>query len=121
MKELTDRQQAILIFIETNIREKGCSPTVREIGDQVGVSSTSTVHKHLNNLIDKGYLRKEDGSPRTIRLVKATSPKEDIVKRMKELDDDITDIVMLEGQPFLVKRATDEDIQEWLGAEEEIQ
>jgi SOS-response transcriptional repressor LexA len=45
--QLTDRQRGILDFIETNMRDRGYPPSVREIGEAVGLSSSATVHNHL--------------------------------------------------------------------------
>ncbi len=53
---LTPKQRAALEFIRCFFSEWGYAPTVAEIRDGLGVSSTSTVHKHLKNLVEKGYL-----------------------------------------------------------------
>ena len=53
--QLTDRQRGILDFIETNMRERGYPPSVREIGEAVGLSSSATVHNHLATLQKLGY------------------------------------------------------------------
>jgi len=55
---LTPKQQMILDFLKTEIRQNCYSPTVREICDSVGLSSTSTVHAHLETLERKGYIRR---------------------------------------------------------------
>ena len=49
---LTKRQSQILEYIDSAIRDKGYPPTVREIGQAVGLNSPSTVHNHLNTLQD---------------------------------------------------------------------
>jgi len=54
---LTAKQQMILDFLKAEIRQNGYPPTVREICDAVGLSSTSTVHAHLETLERKGYIR----------------------------------------------------------------
>ena len=54
--QLTDRQRGILDFIETNMRDRGYPPSVREIGEAVGLSSSATVHNHLATLQKLGYL-----------------------------------------------------------------
>jgi repressor LexA len=66
---LSKRQQAILDFIRKNIREKGYPPSVREIGEAVGLASSSTVHGHLARLQAKGYLRRDPTKPRAIELL----------------------------------------------------
>lgn len=65
---LTKRQSQILEFIDSAIREKGYPPTVREIGQAVGLNSPSTVHNHLNTLQDKGYLRRDPTKNRAIEV-----------------------------------------------------
>ena len=65
---LTDRQQEILDFIDTQNRERGFPPSVREIGQAVGLTSPSTVHSHLNTLQKLGYLRRDPSKPRAIEV-----------------------------------------------------
>ena len=65
---LTKRQSQILEYIDSAIRDKGYPPTVREIGQAVGLNSPSTVHKHLNTLQDKGYLRRDPTKNRAIEV-----------------------------------------------------
>jgi SOS-response transcriptional repressor LexA len=59
-------KQAIISYMEKH----GYAPTIREIGDMVGLSSTSSVHNHLMRMIDNGELETDDkvGSPRAIRV-----------------------------------------------------
>jgi repressor LexA len=68
MAELTDRQRAVLEMIEQTQRERGYPPSVREIGEAVGLASTSTVHAHLNTLSRLGYLRRDPTKPRAIEV-----------------------------------------------------
>ena len=56
---ISPRQRDILEYIEQQIRERGYPPSVREIGDAVGLTSPSTVHSHLNTLQRIGYLRRD--------------------------------------------------------------
>ena len=65
---ITDRQRAILQFIETTMRERGYPPAVREIGAAVGLNSPSTVHSHLALLESAGYLRRDPTKPRAIEV-----------------------------------------------------
>ncbi len=67
--ELTTRQQQVLDQILKTVRERGYPPTVREIGDAVGLSSPSTVHSHLNALMNAGYIRKDPSKPRAIEVI----------------------------------------------------
>lgn len=70
MQKLTDRQRAVLEFISASIQERGYPPTLREIGNHLGIRSTNGVNDHLRALERKGYLTREDMKSRTLRLVK---------------------------------------------------
>jgi len=63
-----DTQQRILEFIEQEIEAKGYPPSVREIGDAVGLKSTSTVHGHLCRLESRGLLRRDAMKPRAMEV-----------------------------------------------------
>lgn len=65
---LTERQRGILNFIESETRDRGYPPSVREIGEAVGLTSTSTVHAHLATLQRLGYLRRDPTKPRAIEV-----------------------------------------------------
>lgn len=69
MRELSERQRQILEYIQKCVEEQGYPPSVREIGQAVGLSSSSTVHGHLNRLEQKGYLRRDPTKPRAIELL----------------------------------------------------
>ncbi|MFO7572624.1 MAG: transcriptional repressor LexA [Gaiellaceae bacterium] len=66
---LTARQQEIWQFLAEYVDDHGYPPTVREIGDAVGLASPSTVHAHLANLERAGLLRRDPTKPRAIELV----------------------------------------------------
>src|SRR5512143_1173347 len=66
---LTTRQQEIWQFLADYVDEHGYPPTVREIGDAVGLASPSTVHAHLANLERAGLLKRDPTKPRAIELV----------------------------------------------------
>jgi repressor LexA len=68
VSDITSRQQRILDFIERTVRERGYPPTVREIGDAVGLTSSSSVHAQLANLERKGLLHKDASKPRAMTL-----------------------------------------------------
>lgn len=68
MTDLTPRQRQVLEFIDEEVRRRGYPPSVREIGEAVGLSSSSTVHAHLAALQDKGYLRRDPTKPRALEL-----------------------------------------------------
>lgn len=67
-KRITARQREILEFIESQTRDRGYPPSVREIGEAVGLTSPSTVHSHLNTLSRLGYLRRDPTKPRAIEV-----------------------------------------------------
>ena len=68
MEQLTKRQQEVLEIVTAYINEYGYGPSLREIGKKLGVSGTLGVMKHLEALDKKGYLRRQEGSPRGISL-----------------------------------------------------
>lgn len=67
--DLTDRQRQILDLIGETVRDRGYPPSVREIGEAVGLSSPSTVHSHLSALERAGYLRRDPSKPRAIEVI----------------------------------------------------
>ena len=68
MTDLTARQRQVLEFVDAEVRRRGYPPSVREIGEAVGLSSSSTVHAHLAALQDKGYLVRDPTKPRAIEV-----------------------------------------------------
>jgi len=68
-RELTRRQQEILDYIRAEIHRVGYPPSVREIGEAVGLSSSSTVHSHLAALEAKGFLRRDPSKPRALEVL----------------------------------------------------
>jgi len=68
-RELTDRQRQVLDFIKSEIKRMGYPPTVREIGTAVGLSSSSTVHAHLEALEAKGLILRDPSKPRALELL----------------------------------------------------
>jgi repressor LexA len=69
MKKLSKRQQDILEFIKQEVQLKGYPPSVREIGEAVGLASSSTVHGHLARLESKGLIRRDPTKPRAIEIL----------------------------------------------------
>ena len=69
MRELTKRQNEIFEYIKQTVHAKGYPPSVREIGEAVGLASSSTVHGHLSRLEEKGYIRRDPTKPRAIEIV----------------------------------------------------
>lgn len=69
MKKISKRQEDILAFIKEEVRTKGYPPSVREIGEAVGLASSSTVHGHLARLESKGLIRRDPTKPRAIEIL----------------------------------------------------
>ncbi|MFX3674009.1 MAG: transcriptional repressor LexA [Paenisporosarcina sp.] len=69
MKKVSKRQEDILTFIKDEVRKKGYPPSVREIGEAVGLASSSTVHGHLARLESKGLIRRDPTKPRAIEIL----------------------------------------------------
>ncbi|MEO6652679.1 MAG: transcriptional repressor LexA [Ilumatobacteraceae bacterium] len=67
-KQISARQLQILEFISAQMSDRGYPPSVREIGEAVGLTSPSTVHSHLNTLSRLGYLRRDPTKPRAIEV-----------------------------------------------------
>ncbi|MDP1914637.1 MAG: transcriptional repressor LexA [Myxococcales bacterium] len=66
MEELTDRQKEILSFITRTSEERGFPPTIREIGEEMGIASTNGVNDHLKALERKGYLTRGEQQSRSL-------------------------------------------------------
>jgi len=69
---LTERQQQVLDYIKATVEARGYPPSVREIGDAVGLSSPSSVHAQLNSLVAAGMIKKDPTKPRAIMITDAT-------------------------------------------------
>src|SRR5215468_7302327 len=86
--QLTDRQRAVLDFISRSIEKRGYPPTLREIGEHMGIRSTNGVNDHLKALERKGYLTREDMKSRALKLVEdqlaapppRLNPDEDLIE-----------------------------------------
>lgn len=76
-KKLTKKQEKILIYIKKYIAKNDFPPTIREIGKGINLSSPATVHAHLKNLIEKGYIRR---NPTNNRIIDLLVPNEFIPK-----------------------------------------
>ncbi len=67
--ELTERQREILDFVNAHVERCGYPPTVREIGQAVGLTSPSTVHAHLAKLESAGLIRRDATKPRALEVI----------------------------------------------------
>lgn len=67
-KELSEPQEKILEFIKESMKEKGYPPSVREVCNALGFSSTATVYEHFKSLERKGYIKRDSSKPRAIEV-----------------------------------------------------
>lgn len=77
--KLSDRQKRILVYIFEYVQSNGFPPTIREIGNNTDINSTSVVNYNLNKLVDAGYLDRTDKKSRGLRLiahVPGTTPRQ---------------------------------------------
>ncbi len=108
MQGLTKRQEQTLDFIRTSIRDRGYPPTLREIGEHMGIRSTNGVNDHLRALERKGYLRREDMKSRALRVVEdEAAAVEPEFKAPTPANDDLLEIPVLgrvaAGLPLLAE------------------
>ena len=105
---LTDRQQQIWNFLVAYVDRHGYPPTVREIGEEVGLASPSTVHAHLANLERAGLLRRDPTKPRALELIgrerrtAEPAPAQDDVARLPLLGE------IAAGGPLLAEQNIEE-------------
>ena len=103
--ELTKRQQEILRVVEDHIEEHGYPPTVREIGDAVGLTSSSTVHAHLQALETRGALKRDPAKPRALDLAR---------RRPARVEGDVRVLPLLgriaAGAPILAEEHVEEHV-----------
>ncbi len=105
MQGLTKRQEQTLDFIRSSIESRGYPPTLREIGEHMGIRSTNGVNDHLRALERKGYLRREDMKSRALKLVEDSMPTP--IRSGGGSDEDVIDIPVVgrvaAGLPLLAE------------------
>lgn len=74
-EKLTKKQKQIVEFISSFIKENNYSPSYREIMSGLGLSSVSAVAEHVENLVEKGALKKTDGTARSLEVLDMTHPE----------------------------------------------
>ena len=84
MKSLSQSQAMVYDFIRQRIQEDGIPPSVREICERTGIKSTSTVHYHLGALESAGYITRDHGRNRSIKLTQETSRFVPAVEEIEE-------------------------------------
>lgn len=87
MEKLTTKQTNVLNVIKKTIAEKGYPPTVREIGNILGLSSSATIQFHICKLVEKGYIKKDKTKNRTIELL--------VPNEFKQKKDSIVEVPLL--------------------------
>jgi repressor LexA len=85
VKKLSERQKNILKYIETYVDERGYPPSIREIGDRVGISSTSVVDYNLRVLERDGYIRRDREVSRGLELVSASRAQRQAMPRLARI------------------------------------
>ena len=112
---LTGRQQEIWEFLVEYVNRQGYPPTVREIGEHVGLASPSTVHAHLANLERAGYLKRDPTKPRALELL--AHRRRDAAPAQR---DELQQLPLLgqiaAGGPLLAEQ----DVEEYLTMPEEL-
>lgn len=120
MEPLKDRERKILTYMKEEIRKKGYPPTVREMCTALGIKSTSTTHKDLENLEVKGYIKKDPAKPRALMIIdpdtgKSYGEAESAEQTREHMDRaDVVDIPVIgriaAGTPILAEQNIDETI-----------
>lgn len=95
---LTDKQQAILEFISRSVANRGYPPSMREIGDAVGLASLSSVTHQLTRLELAGYLRRDPNRPRALEILIEPTGIAQAVSEVASVEADETTLVPLVGQ-----------------------
>jgi repressor LexA len=114
---LTGRQQEIWDFLVDYVDRHGYPPTVREIGEKVGLASPSTVHAHLANLERAGYLRRDPTKPRALELI-GHRRAEPVELRAPERETHALPLVgqIAAGGPLLAE----ENVEDYIGVPEPL-
>ncbi|MCB0880608.1 MAG: transcriptional repressor LexA [Thermoleophilia bacterium] len=117
MTSLTPRQAEILAFITQHTRERGYPPTVREIGQAVGLASPSTVHAHLAKLAEGGHIARDATKPRAMNVVAtagggATVASLDAARQAR--DERLGRLPLVGAVAAGLPRLADEEVDEWV-------
>jgi repressor LexA len=113
--ELTDRQKEVLAFIQESITGRGYPPTLREIGERMGIRSTNGVNDHLKALEKKGYLAREDLKSRALRPLKLPHARPGSASVAHTYSDDTIDVPVIgrvaAGQPMLAVENVEDTVK----------
>ncbi len=103
---LTERQQQVLDYIKETVETRGYPPSVREIGDAVGLSSPSSVHAQLNSLVAAGMIKKDPAKPRAI-MITDEAPVAEVGKHRRTRDVPVLGRIAA-GTPILAAEHVDD-------------
>lgn len=92
---LSKRQEQVLEFIREAVMARGYAPSIREIGEAIGLSSSSTVHSHLRTLETKGRIRRSPSRPRSIELLDGRFPRYDQQRARFDVLEEVAKIAKL--------------------------
>lgn len=116
-EDLNSRQKQILEYIRVCIEERHLPPSVREIGEEIGLSSPSSVHVHLKVLEDKGYIKRQGSKSRSMSITEKGEPEKAAGKSPAPVSED-RDIATLPlvgrvaaGSPILAEQNIEEQIK----------
>lgn len=120
MDTLKERERKILTYMKEEIKEKGYPPTVREMCTALGIKSTSTTHKDLENLEKKGFIRKDPAKPRALMIIdpdtgkifgasEAAVPQQDQTERSDVVDVPVIGRIAA-GTPIFAEQNIDDTI-----------
>lgn len=105
---LTPRQRAILEMIRATVDERGYPPSVREIGEGVGLTSTSSVSHQLQTLVRLGFLRRDPNRPRALVVADSIEPSVTPLRAVAQLDDASVEVPLVgriaAGGPILAEQ-----------------
>lgn len=108
---LTPRQSQVLNFVQDFSNRYGFAPSIREIGDAVGLSSSATVHSHLKRLEVLGVLRRQKGRTRSVvsNQLKITTPRTPYVLALEALAKEASSHAVLRDACDRIERARAEE------------
>lgn len=111
---LNPREESILKVIIESVKQKGYPPSVREIGEVVGLSSSSTVHSYLKRLEQKGFLRRDPTKPRAIEVIGIDKENSQPSPSHNDFDENLVTVPILgevaAGVPLLAVENYDDKI-----------
>ncbi|MCL2436962.1 MAG: transcriptional repressor LexA [Clostridiales bacterium] len=113
MNNLSEREQKILSYMKKEIKKKGYPPTVREICVALNIKSTSTTHKDIETLVEKGYIVKDPSKPRALMVKSSNAVEEQHSSNQMNVDRaDIIDVPLVgriaAGTPILAEQNIDD-------------